>query len=70
MDIPKFMPLFNNPFSFTIILDSLLMSLALVVESTTGYDSTQQDVIIGSFMCAYLGETPTLSNINPMSMHL
>ena len=33
----------------------------------TGYDSTQQDVIIGSFMCAYLGETPTLSNINPMS---
>jgi hypothetical protein len=27
----------------------------------TGYDSTQQDVIIGAFMCAYLGfETPTL----------
>ena len=31
----------------------------------TGYDSTQQDVIIGAFMCAYLGETPTLNNINP-----
>ena len=31
----------------------------------TGYDSTQQDVIIGAFMCAYLGEKPTLNNINP-----
>jgi cell surface protein SprA len=36
----------------------------------TGYDSTQQDVIIGAFMCAYLGETPTLNNINPLKQRI
>ena len=36
----------------------------------TGYDSTQQDVIIGSFICAYLGETPNINNINPLSRRI
>ena len=36
----------------------------------TGYDSTQQDVIIGSFICAYLGETPNTNNINPLSRRI
>tara|TARA_B100000035_G_scaffold82447_1_gene69099 strand:+ start:39481 stop:46905 length:7425 start_codon:yes stop_codon:yes gene_type:complete len=36
----------------------------------TGYDSTQQDVIIGAFMCAYLGEKPTLNNINPLNQRI
>ena len=35
-----------------------------------GYDSTQQDVIIGAFICAYLGESPTLNNINPLSKRI
>ena len=43
------------------------------LESTgyyTGYDSTQQDVIIGSFICAYLGESPNINNINPLSRRI
>ena len=43
------------------------------LESTgyyTGYDSTQQDVIIGSFLCAYLGESPNINNINPLSRRI
>ena len=36
----------------------------------TGYDSTQQDVIIGSFICAYFGETPNINNINPLSRRI
>ena len=36
----------------------------------TGYDSTQQDVIIGSFICAYLGESPNINNINPLSRRI
>ena len=36
----------------------------------TGYDSTQQDVIIGAFLCAYKGETPNATNINPLSQRI
>lgn len=36
----------------------------------TGYDSAHQDVIIGAFMCAYLGETPSLDNINPLGRRI
>ena len=36
----------------------------------TGYDSSHQDVIIGAFMCAYLGETPALDNINPLGRRI
>ena len=36
----------------------------------TGYDSAHQDVIIGAFMCAYLGETPALDNINPLGRRI
>ena len=36
----------------------------------TGYDSTQQDVIIGAFLCAYKGELPTLENINPIAQRI
>ena len=35
-----------------------------------GYDSTQQDVIIGAFLCAYRGETPNINNINPLSQRI
>ena len=36
----------------------------------SGYDSTQQDVIIGAFLCAYKGNSPTLENINPLSQKI
>ena len=35
-----------------------------------GYGNSQQDVIIGAFLCAYNGETPTLQNINPFSQKI
>ena len=36
----------------------------------TGYDSSQQDVVIGAFLCAYQGEVPNLENISPLSQKI
>ena len=36
----------------------------------TGYDSSQQDVVIGAFLCAYRGEVPNLENISPLSQKI
>jgi len=36
----------------------------------SGYDSTQQDVIIGAFLCAYKGQIPTVNNVSPLSQKI
>ena len=36
----------------------------------SGYDSTQQDVVIGAFLCAYMGELPNANNIKPLSQKI
>ena len=47
---------------------SITFSFELNTLPINGYK--RQDVIIGAFMCAYLGETPTLNNINPLKQRI